>query len=124
MQGTRPGDLKNKHSTHTTETVTFPLHAEEPVFVIKNAREIHTTLSPARPNEGAAADRIFRSFSDPVRLFWYQIFRCSNSGILLLFETMVLKSRASQGLSTDVLHLWCKSPPLPQNSSAVVGNLK
>jgi hypothetical protein len=26
-------------------------------------------------NEGAAADSIFCSFSDPVRLFWYQDFR-------------------------------------------------
>ena len=32
------------------------------------------------------------------------------------------KSRASQGLSTDVLHLWWKSPPPLQNTSAMVGN--
>ena len=31
---------------------------------------------------------------------------------------------ASQGLSTDVLHLWWKSPPAPQNTSAMVGNSK
>jgi hypothetical protein len=38
-------------------------------------------VSPSR-DEGASADSIFRSFSDPVLLFWYQISvrGLSNSG--------------------------------------------
>jgi hypothetical protein len=31
--------------------------------------------------EGAAADRIFRSFSDPVLLFWHQDFSGATVGI-------------------------------------------
>jgi hypothetical protein len=54
-------------------------------------------------------DRILRIFA-PVLVPGLQWSDCSNS-ILLLFEKMVLKSRASQGLSTDVLHSWWKSPP-------------
>jgi hypothetical protein len=37
---------------------------------------------------------------------------------------MVLKIQALQGLSTVVLHWGWKLPPLPQNTSVVVGNLK
>ena len=36
----------------------------------------------------------------------------------------VSKSRASQGLFTAILHSGWKSPTHPQNTSAVVGNLK
>ena len=35
----------------------------------------------------------------------------------------MVKIRASQGLSTDVLHSWWKTPPPPLNTPAVVGNL-
>jgi hypothetical protein len=36
----------------------------------------------------------------------------------------MINIRVSQGLSNDVLNSWSKSPPPPQNTSAVVGNLK
>jgi hypothetical protein len=36
----------------------------------------------------------------------------SNSGIYLRYVTTGVKSRASQGLSTDVFHSWWKSSPL------------
>ena len=39
---------------------------------------------------------------------------CSNSGIHLRYVTTAFKSRASQGLPTDVLHSWWKSPLPPQ----------
>jgi hypothetical protein len=50
----------------------------------------------------------------------------SNSGIHLRYMTTVVQTRPLQGLSTDVLDsgLWWKSPPLPQNTSSVVGTLK
>jgi len=54
-------------------------------------------------------------------------FQCSGwskSGIHGQIRLFDGQSRASQGLSTDVLHLWWKTPPPPQNTSTMVGNLK
>jgi hypothetical protein len=48
--------------------------------------------------------------------------RGSNSGIYSRSNLTSVEIRASQGLSTDVLHSWWKLPPPPQNTSAVVGN--
>ena len=54
----------------------------------------------------------------------FQRRRLSNSGIYSRSNLTSFKIRAAQGLSTDVLHLWWKSPPTPQKTPAVVGNLK
>jgi hypothetical protein len=48
----------------------------------------------------------------------------SNSGIHGQIRVRDAQIRTSQGLSTGVLHSGWKSPPHPQNTSAVVGNLK
>jgi hypothetical protein len=72
---------------------------------------------------GAAADRIFRTCS-PVLVPGYQWVDCPNSSTHLRYVTIVSKIWALQGISTDVLHFWWKSPSPPQNESTVVGNLK
>jgi len=75
---------------------------------------------------GGSGQHISQFFGSgtPALVSGYQWSGWSNSGIHLHIRLFVVKSRASQGLSTDVLHLGWKSPPPPQNTSAVVGNLK
>jgi hypothetical protein len=76
---------------------------------------------------GAAADSKKRSFSDPVLLFWYQEFSGARGKIqvfMVKFGNVMVRIWALQGLSTAVLHSGWKSPPHPQNTSAVVENLK
>jgi hypothetical protein len=57
----------------------------------------------------------------------FQCIGYSKIGVNPRFKLALLRSRPSQGLSNDVfvtvLHLWWKSPPPPQNTSAVVGKL-
>jgi hypothetical protein len=43
------------------------------------------TLYCSTGAQGAAAERIFGTFSDPARLFWYQDFSGSNAQIQVFF---------------------------------------
>jgi hypothetical protein len=60
----------------------------------------------------------------PVLVPGFQWSGWSKSGIHGQIRLFDGQSRASQGLSTDVLHSWWKSPLPPQNTSAMAGNLK
>jgi hypothetical protein len=75
---------------------------------------------------GGSGQNISQLFGS-VLLFWYQDFSGAgdqNQVFMIKIRVFDDQIRASQGLSTVALHLGRKSPPHPQNTSAVVGNLK
>ena len=67
---------------------------------------------------------LFGLSGTPVLVPGFQWSGWSNSGVHGQIRVHDAQIRTSQGLSTAVLHSGWKSPPHPQNTSAVVGSLK
>jgi hypothetical protein len=88
-------------------------------FELKGGRQRTYIFAPVRTRYSCFGNRSYQNRStlhsgagDQNQVFMIKV---------LLFDG---QSRALQGLSTDVLHSWWKTPAPPQNTSAGEGNLK